>query len=123
MRIVIRSDSPAGRILGAVAAMVLLVMALGAAGKAVDAFDGHLKIRLPRRGGQLSADGFMAYLYGASSAAAALSFLLFAAACIGNAVLPPRLSPRLFILLVVGAGSLVAAAVLGVVFLLATLLR
>ena len=123
MKVVIRSDSPAGRILGAIAALVLLVMALGAAIQAADAFDGHVKIRLPRRGGQLSADGFRAYLYGVSSAALGLSCLLFASACICNAVVPPRLSPRLYILLVVGGWSLVVAAVLGVVFLIATIFR
>src|SRR5688500_5221978 len=99
-------------------------MALGALIGAADALaDGQVTIRLPRRGGQLSADGFSAYLYGVSSAALGLSCVLFAAACIGNAVLPPRRSPRLYILLVLGAWSLVAAAVLGVIFLLATHFR
>ena len=124
MKIVIRSDSPAGRILCAFACLVLLVMALGAAIGAADAFaDGQVKIRMPRRGGQLSAGGFMAYVYGVSSAAAGVSFLLFAAACAGMAVLPARRSSRLYVLLVVGGWSLVVAAVLGALFLLATVLR
>lgn len=85
--------SPGGRVVASVAAVLLLPMALGAMIVAADAFDGVVTIRM-QRGGQMSFDGWTAYLYGAGLCQAGLGFVLIATTCAAAAALPGRIAGR-----------------------------
>ena len=115
--------SPGGRVFGAIAALVLLVMVYAAGTTVADAFaDGRIAVRI-RRGGRIGAVGWRAYLYGVTAAVAGLSFLVTATACAAAAVLPSRLSGRVWPLMIVGAALLAAAGLLALVFAVATILK
>lgn len=114
--------SPGARLFAFVLGAVVLVMALGAAIVAADAFaDGQVSIPVRRGRGRLSASGWRAYLYGVGMAAACLSFLSTGTAFAAAALLPSRLSRRALPLLAVGALLLVATGALLAVFTVAML--
>jgi hypothetical protein len=110
MRIFISSTSLAGRVLGALAMLVLVVMAFGAAVVAVDAFDGGVSIRI-RRGGRISLSGWRAILYGIGSVLLGLSFVFYATSCGFAVVAPTRCGLAIWLCFRAGIVLFAAAAV------------